>query len=150
MDEVTSRASMARSIVCPCWLQGAKRARWSQDRRTAWRLRDGVEREAISLAQAAEIAKALGVEVPAARQPLDHGAARVSKGELDGLSLTKRQRAELQQQQQRRRVQRITSSQSVDCNVGSEEEDCVSFEDVWRVLTSAGAHSGASSNKSEI
>lgn len=24
MDEVTSRASMARSIVCPCWLQGAK------------------------------------------------------------------------------------------------------------------------------
>ena len=121
-------------------------ARWSQDRRTAWRLRDGVEREAISLAHAAEIAKALGVEVPAARQPLDHGAARVSKGELDGLSLTKRQRAELQQQQ-RRRVQRKTSCQTMDCNVGSEEEDCVSFEDVWRVLTSAGAHSGASSNE---
>ena len=39
-------------------------ARWSADRQSAWRLRDGKGVESISLEEAARIAAALGLPVP--------------------------------------------------------------------------------------
>ena len=39
-------------------------ARWSSDRRTAWRLKDGNKGDEISLAEAAQIAGRLGLPVP--------------------------------------------------------------------------------------
>ena len=39
-------------------------ARWSSDRRTAWRLKDGDQGDEISLAEAAQIAGRLGLPVP--------------------------------------------------------------------------------------
>ena len=39
-------------------------ARWSSDRRTAWRLKDGNPGDGISLAEAAQIAGRLGLPVP--------------------------------------------------------------------------------------
>ena len=39
-------------------------ARWSSDRRTAWRLKDGKQGDKISLAEAAQIAGRLGLPVP--------------------------------------------------------------------------------------
>ena len=39
-------------------------ARWSSDRRTAWRLKDGIKGDEISLAEAAQIAGRLGLPVP--------------------------------------------------------------------------------------
>ena len=39
-------------------------ARWSSDRRTAWRLKDGDQGGEISLAEAAQIAGRLGLPVP--------------------------------------------------------------------------------------
>ena len=39
-------------------------ARWSSDRRTAWRLKDGNKGDEIFLAEAAQIAGRLGLPVP--------------------------------------------------------------------------------------
>ena len=39
-------------------------ARWSSDRRTAWRLKDGNKGGKISLAEAVQIARRLGLPVP--------------------------------------------------------------------------------------
>ena len=39
-------------------------ARWSSDRRTAWRLKDGNKGDEILLAEAAQIAGRLGLPVP--------------------------------------------------------------------------------------
>lgn len=114
-------------------------ARWSRDRTVAWRLRDGVERESISLAEASRIAAGLGLEVPPSRPPRDHGAAKVTKREMDGLVLpllSKRQRVELQQHGQEHSGAAPGGAAHVRREAGEVELDAVPFEQVWKVLTS--------------
>lgn len=101
-------------------------ARWSKDRTHAWRLKDGVELEKIELPIAEQIARSLGLEPPGPSETRDHGAARVSKRELDDLILpllSKRQTTELD------------ARRSGGTSTSGETEE-LSFEDLWRVLTS--------------
>ena len=44
-------------------------AAWSEDRRTAWVVRDGQPTAEVSLSAAAAIAESLGLEVPSMREP---------------------------------------------------------------------------------
>lgn len=117
--------------------------RWSQDRRTAWRLANGVECETIELARAEEIALALGADVPPARRLQDHGPARVTKRELEGILplLSKRQRIELEKQQHCATsdgAKRIDEGLAQGSGRTGDEAEAVAlpFEQVWRVLTS--------------
>lgn len=119
-------------------------ARWNVDRTLAWRLRDGVEREAISLSRAMAIAHTVGQEVPAKLPPKDHGAARVTKRELETQIrplLSKRQRTDLDRAtavgHQSGGVKTTTTSVAM-AEKGSDRDEGgypMSFEEVWRVLT---------------
>jgi len=104
--------------------------RWSQDRSKASLLRNGVEMEAISMQRAQEIAAGLGITptTPPARPPAAHGAARVSKRELETLGsfLSKRQRLAIDT--------RLSSATPDDGDDAADADDALPFEAVWALL----------------
>jgi len=106
--------------------------RWSRDRSRASLLRNGVETEEISQQRAEEIAEKLGISptIPPARPPTAHGAARVSKRELESLSsldvLTKRQRMAIDSK---------LSGKSPEVEGGDgDDANAMPFETLWALL----------------
>ena len=104
--------------------------RWNRDRSKASLLKNGVEtEEEIPRERAKEIAERLGIvpPIPSPRAPVSHGAARVSKRELESLSsLSKRARTAIDS--------RLSSSAAV---VEEDEEGdaaALPFEAVWDLL----------------
>lgn len=103
--------------------------RWSRDRSKVSVLRNGIEAEGISQQRAVEIAERLGVSpsVPPSHPPATHGAARVSKRELESLSfLSKRQRVEIDT--------KIDSAASDEAEGDDDSTAALPFEAIWALL----------------
>ena len=104
--------------------------RWNRDRSKVSLLKNGVEtEEEIPRERAKEIAERLGIvpPIPHPRAPVAHGAARVSKRELETLSsLSKRARTAIDS--------RLSSSAAAEEEDEGGDATALPFEAVWDLL----------------